>query len=279
MLYASFTQGYKGPAYDFTFSRDPTTLEPVDPETSENYELGIKSTWFDNRFLLNATLFFSEYENFQGQAFFDPDGPSGCPPENPGCNPEDDPGGFLLVNAGEVETKGLEVDFTALVTENFRLYGGIALIDAEIVDYPGGNCSFGQQFRGECPDGLQDLSGGKMPHSPDWKLALTGQYTWDMTSSLDLILQATVKAQDDVLYSLSQDEYTIQEGYEVLDLSAKLADKDGRWDATLYIKNATDEWHVNAIGALPDIFIPNGYIHNVARNYERRVGGEVRFRW
>ncbi len=279
MVYASYTQGYKGPAYDVTFGTDPVDLEPVDPETSDAYELGLKSVLFDSRLILNAALFYTEYENFQGQAFFDPDGPSGCPPENPGCNPEDEPGGFLLVNAGEVETSGLEVDFTALLTENFRLYGGFALIDAAITDYPGGNCSFGQTFRGECPDGVQDLSGGDMPHSPDWKLAITAQYTWDMTNSLDLVLQGTLKAQDDVLYSLSQDENTIQDGYEILDLSARLSDKDGRWDATLYIKNATDEFHVNAIGSLPDIFIPNAYPHNVPVNYERRVGGEVRFRW
>ncbi|MCX2980102.1 TonB-dependent receptor [Halieaceae bacterium IMCC14734] len=279
MLYASYSQGYKGPAYDVTFGTDPTTLEPVDPETSDAYELGMKSVWFDNRLILNAALFMTEFENFQGQAFFDPDGDPGCAPDNPGCDPDDQPGSFLLVNAGEVETKGLEVDFTALVTDNFRLYGGFAFIDAEITDYRGGNCSFGQTFRGECPDGTQDLSGGVMPHSPDWKVALTAQYNWELPTSFDLILQGTYKAQDDVLYSLSQDEFTWQDGYGTLDLSAKLADRDARWEATVYVKNATDEWHVSGIGSNISQFLPNGYIHSVPLNYQRRFGAEVRFRW
>lgn len=279
MVYASYTQGYKGPAYNVTFGTDPTDLEPVDPETSDAFELGLKSVLFDSRLILNAALFYTEYEDFQGQAFFDPDGPSGCPPENPGCNPDNEVGGFLLVNAGSIETSGLEVDFAALVTENFRLYGGFALIDAEIADYPGGNCSFGQTFRGECPDGVQDLSGGEMPHSPDWKLAVTAQYTVELPTSFDLILQGTLKAQDDILYDLSQDEYTWQDGYETLDLSAKLVDKDSRWEATLYAKNMTDEWHVKNIGANIDIFLPNGYVQSAPRTHERQFGGEVRFRW
>ena len=279
MVYASYSQGYKGPAFDVTFGTDPDGLEAVEPETSDAYELGLKSVLLDSRLILNAALFLTEFENFQGQAFFDPDGDPGCPPDNPGCAPDNQTGGFLLVNAGEVETKGLEVDFTALITDNFRLYGGFAFIDADIVDYPGGNCSFGQTFRGECPDGEQDLSGGVMPHSPDWKVALTAQYNWELPTSFDLILQGTYKAQDEVLYSLAQDEFTWQDSYGTLDLSAKLADRDARWEATVYVKNATDEFHVSGIGSNVSQFLPNGYIQNVPLNYQRRVGADVRYRW
>lgn len=279
MLYASYSQGYKGPAFDVTFGTDPTTLDPVEPETSDAYELGLKSVWFDSRLMLNAALFLTEFEDFQGQAFFDPDGDPNCPEDNPGCDPGNEPGNFLLVNAGKVETQGLEVDFNAVVTDSLSLYGGFALIDAEIVDYPGGNCSFGQTFRNECPDGEQDLSGGVMPHSPDWKLALTAQYNRELPASFDLVLQGTYKAQDDVLYSLSQDEFTVQDSYGTLDVSARLVDDAGRWDATVYVKNATDEWHVAGIGSNVSQFLPNGYIQNVPINYQRRWGVDVRFRW
>jgi len=186
MLYLSYAEGYKGPAFDVTFGTDPVGLDPVDPETSESWELGLKSTLFDNRLVLNVALFHTEYDDFQGQAFFDPDGPADCPPDDPGCDPDNETGTFLLVNAGQVETEGVEVDFTALIGANLRLFGGFAFIDASIEDYPGGPCSFGQQFRGECPLGLQDLSGGDMPFSPDWKVSLTAQYTLELNTSFDL---------------------------------------------------------------------------------------------
>jgi iron complex outermembrane receptor protein len=282
MVYLSFSQGYKGPGYDVTFGTDPTTLEPVDPETSESWELGLKSTWFDNRLMLNVAIFSSEYDDYQGQAFIDPDGPSGCPPDNPACNPGNETGSFALVNAGKVESEGVELDFTALLTENFRIYGGLALIDATIADYEGGPCSFGQVFRddnGCAADSTQDLSGGDMPFSPDWKLSLTAQYTWVLPTSYDLILQSSLRAQDDILYTLSQDEYTEIDGYEIVDVSAKLLDEENRWEATFYVKNVFDEFYTTGIGALPASFMPNGYVHVVPRLSERTMGAEVRYRW
>lgn len=278
MVYASYATGYKGPAYDVTFGTDPVGLEPVDPETSEGWELGLKSNLFDNRLILNIAVFHTEYEDFQGQAFFDPDGPNGCAPDEPLCNPENETGGFLLVNAGTVETEGVEIDFNALPLPNLRLFGGVAFIDASIVDYPGGNCSFGQVFREECPDGVQDLSGGDMPHSPDWKVTLTAQYTVELRASFDMQLQATVRAQDDLVYSLSQDEFTEYDGYEIVDASVRLFDGNDRWDATLYVKNVFDEFYVTSIGATIPNFLPNGYVQQVPRYSERTIGAELRFR-
>ncbi|GAB5453589.1 MAG: TonB-dependent receptor [Halioglobus sp.] len=279
MVYLSFVQGYKGPAYDLTFGTDPTTAEQIDPETSDSWELGIKSTFLDGQLMFNAALFHSVYDNFQSQAFFDPDGLPDCPEDNPGCDPEDDPGGFFLINAGEVQTQGLEIDLLYQATENLRLSGGLALVDATIEEYDLGNCSDGQKFRGECPDGLQDLSGGDMPHSPDWKLNLTAAYTWSRDSLFDVIFIGAVNARDEVQYSLSQDENTIGDELALLDLSARLSSHSDTWDATFFVKNATDEFYSNAIYSSPSVFLENGYNHRVPKQHERTYGVELRYRW
>lgn len=278
MAYVSYSEGYKGPAFDVTIGTDPTTLMAVDPELSESWEIGFKSNLLDNRLMLNIALFHTEYDDFQTQAFLDPDGPSGCPPDNQGCNPDDEPGSFELINAGDVETEGVEIDFVALATENLRISGGVAFVDASIVDFPGGKCSFGQEFRGEC-FGTQDLSGGDLPFSPDWKASLTTQYTLPLNWSFEVQLLATIKAQDDILYDLSQDENTIAEGYEILDLSVRLRDQADRWDAAFYVKNATDEFYVSSIASTSDFFLPNAYLQRVPRHAERTFGAEVRYRF
>ncbi len=277
LIYLSFAQGYKGPAYDVTFGTDPTSLLPINPETSDAWELGFKRSLLDDRLRLNVALFHSTYEDFQGQAFFDPDGDPMCPADNPGCDPDDEPGSFALVNAGEVETQGIEVDFVALPTPNLRLQGGFALIDAEIVDYQNANCSFGQTARGECPEGSQDLSGGEMPFSPDWKASVTAQYTIETGGNFNVVLQTSIRAQDDVLFSLSQDENTRQDGYEIVDVAVQLQDTEDRWSANLYVKNVFDEFYVTGIGPIPANFFPNLYLHSVPKYAERTVGLDLRY--
>lgn len=279
MVYLSYVEGYKGPAFDLTFGTDPNTAERIDPETSESWELGMKATFLDGQLRLNAALFHSVYDNFQSQAFFDPDGLPDCPEDNPGCDPDDDPGGFFLINAGEVQTQGLEVDLLYQATENLRLSGGFALVDASIEEYDLGNCSDGQKFRGECPEGLQDLAGGDLPHSPDWKLNLNAAYTWNRDSLFDVVFVGSVQSRDEILYSLSQDENTVGDELTLVDLSARLRSHSDTWDATFFIKNATDEFYSTAIVSLPEVLLANGYLHRIPKQHERTFGLEMRYRW
>ncbi len=279
MAYLSYTQGYKGPAYDITFGTIPEDVHRIEPEISDSWELGLKTTLLDGQVMLNAALFHTEYEDFQSQAYFDPDGDPGCPYDNPGCDPDNDPGGFLLINAGEVSSEGLELDFVAQVTENLRLFGGLALIDASIDDYPAGPCSDPQKYRGECPDGLQDLSGGDLPFSPDWKASLTAAYTWFRADSFDVVFRGSVRAQDDIQFNLHQDENTIADSYAIYDASVTLIDQDDRWNVTLFAKNLTDEFYPSNIFSLPAVFIPNAYFHRYSKSAERGYGLEMRYRW
>jgi iron complex outermembrane receptor protein len=280
MTYLSFAQGYKGPAFDMAFGADPIDLPRVDPETSDSWELGLKTSLFDGQVRLNAALFYSEYQDFQSQAYFDPDGvPPSCPDDNPGCNEGDDPGSFILINAGEVTTQGLEVDFLAQVTDNLRLSGGVAFIDAKIDSYPGGPCSGGQNFRGECPNGLQDLSGGDLPFSPKWKANLTASYILALDNSFDVVLKGSVRAQDEVLYSLTQDENTIQDGYSIFDASVVFEDHSDRWDATIFVKNIGDEFYASSIFSNNAAFLPNGYNQRYSKLAGRTYGLEMRYRW
>lgn len=279
MAYLSFTQGYKGPAYDVAFGTDPVGLLRVEPETSDSWELGIKTSLLDDRVRLNAAIFHSVYDDFQAQAFFDPDGVPDCPDDDPNCEPDNEPGSFKLINAGEVSTQGVELDFLAQVSKNLRLSGGLAFIDAKIDDYPAGQCSGGQTFRGECPLGLQDISGGDLPYSPDWKVSLTAAYTQKLGNGFDVLYKASVRAQDDTQYSLSQDENTIGESYAIIDASLVLKSHSDHWETSLFVKNVADEFYVTAIQANNAAFLPNGYAHRYSKLSRRTFGMELRYRW
>ncbi|MEH6583337.1 MAG: TonB-dependent receptor [Halioglobus sp.] len=291
LLYASFVQGYKGPAFNITTGSTAENTQAVDPETSDSFELGMKSNWFDNRLILNVTVFHTEYEDFQAQAtesilILDE---NGNPVDNDGNGKPDEQFSFILTNVGEVTSEGIEIDFMAQPTENLSLFGGVAFIDAKIDSYENGPCSFGQEFRGvgyrgqtTCGDSPanQDLSGGALPFSPDWKLTLAANYVIGLdTMPFDLILKANYRIQDDILYAIDQDRYQVQESYDVLDASVMLRDKDDHYSVSLFVKNALDEGYVQSITAQNENLIPNGYIQFQPRNFDRQFGLELRYNW
>lgn len=68
MLYAKTSRGYRAGGLQQTAGA-PTQVaadfanQPFDPETVEDFEVGIKSTWMDNRLLANLTFFTSEIDD------------------------------------------------------------------------------------------------------------------------------------------------------------------------------------------------------------------------
>ena len=263
MVYASYTSGYKGPAFDTSLI---TGGSFVKPETSDAWEMGYKSRWLDNRLFLNVAAYYAEYKDFQAQSSLDPD-------------PEDlIPGSIVLINAGEVSTQGVEVEVLAQPTDNWTISGGVAYTDATIDDYPEGNCSGGQKARGECPLGFQDLSGGQLPNTPKWKLTLSTDYTIALDEMpFNIVLGANVRAQDDVIYELSQDKYTEQDAYTIADIRAVVAGTKERYRITAFVKNLFDTNYASLIYANSEVLLPNGYIQYVPKYANRTAGIEVRY--
>ena len=259
MAYVSYVSGYKGPAFDTGLI---TGGSAVKPETSDSWETGLKSRWLDNRLILNVAAFYAEYHDFQAETSID-EGPLGT---------------IVLTNAGEVSTQGVEIEFLAQPMDAWTISGGMTYTDATIDDYPNGNCSGGQRFRGECPNNFQDLSGGDLPYIPKWKLNLSTDYTIQLENApFDVILGANLRSQDDVLYELSQDDYTRQDAYSIVDIRTVLAGKNAGYRVTAFVKNLFDTNYASLIYANPPPLLAHGYIHYVPKYANRTVGMEVRY--
>lgn len=263
MAYVSYVMGYKGPAFDTSVIAGGNA---VDPETSNAWEMGLKSSWLDNRLILNMAIFYAEYDDFQAQTTVDDD-------------PTDlIPGSFILVNAGEVSTEGIEIEFLSRPLDNWSLSGGVAYTDGTIDDYPEGNCSDGQKFRGECPAGVQDLSGGQLPYTPKWKFTLRSDYTIALDNTpMEIIVGADMRTQDDVLYGLSQDKYNWQDAYTVVNAHATLAGTRHKYRISAFVKNLFDEDYASLIYAQAQQLLPNAYIQRVPKYANRTFGIELRY--
>jgi iron complex outermembrane recepter protein len=263
MVYASYVSGYKGPAFDTTLVAAGTYVKP---ETSDAWETGMKSRWFDDRLFVNATIYYAEYHDLQAQSFEDDD------------VTDQIPGDFILVNAGEVSTQGVEIEFMAAPMDDWTVTGGVAYTDATIDDYPLGNCGGGQKARGECPTGFQDLSGGTLPYTPEWKVNLSTDYTIRLEDMpFDLVLGTNVRWQDDVLYEMSQDKNAEQDAYTIVDIRATLAGTQEGYRVTAFVKNVFDTSYATLIFGHSEILLPNGYLQLVPKYANRMAGIEVRY--
>jgi iron complex outermembrane receptor protein len=262
MTYLSYVEGYKGPAFDTAVLAGGSY---AGPEHSDAWELGLKSSWLDRRLIVNIALFHATYDDFQAQSLLDPD-------------PDDLlPGSLVLVNAGEVSTEGVEIEFLARPLDNWSIGGGVAYTDATIDDYPRGSCSNGQKYRGECPEGFKDLSGGQLPYTPEWKLVLNTEYRIALDGPMEVVLGADLRAQDDVLFDLAQDEFSWQDAYSVLDARVALVGTDHGYRVTAFVKNVFDENYAELVFANANELQTHSYIQLVPKYANRTFGVELRY--
>ncbi len=109
-----FNSGFGGPG-EFV-NAQLQVKDDYDKEVSENFELGLKTEFFDSRLRVNAALFRNEVEDNQFFEFFA--GPFGLLRS--------------VTTIDELVINGFEADFNFLATENLTLYGGFGLLDSEI---------------------------------------------------------------------------------------------------------------------------------------------------
>ncbi len=115
--YARVATGYK--AGGFNLRTAQATIDPFKEESLIQYELGVKTQWWDNRVQLNLAAFYSDYDDIQTDVFAA--GPGGAT--------------SLTVNAGKAEIPGVELEFLAEPFEGVRLNLNYGWIDPKFKDY------------------------------------------------------------------------------------------------------------------------------------------------
>lgn len=90
--------------------------DEYEKEVSQAFELGVKTSWFDDRLRFNASLFNTDVDDNQFFEFFA--GPFGLL--------------RVVTTIDELNIQGIEGDFSWLATDQFTLYGGFGFMDSEI---------------------------------------------------------------------------------------------------------------------------------------------------
>lgn len=242
--YVTYSRGYKGPAYNVYFNMQAVDLEPLDPETSDTYELGLKSSAWNNRLTANLAVFHSKYDNYQAN-FFDVVGTSVV---------------TRLINAGSVTSEGVELDYALQATQRLKISGALAYTRARIDAF-------------ECPSGAAascNINGKPLPFTPDWKSYVRADYTIPLDNGWDVELGTDYSWQGEVQYSLDQNPNSVQGAFGLWGASVALADYNAGWRVALVGKNLADKSYspVLSSGASTTRVVP--------RDDERYFGVQLR---
>ncbi|WP_162627613.1 TonB-dependent receptor [Erythrobacter sp. KY5] len=281
--YARYARGYKGRGIDSGFGA-PQGVEPIEAETSDAFELGLKSSLLNDDLIINLALFHTDFENFQEQA----------------AVLVTDPNNLLsaetrLTNVGSVRTRGVEVDAIFTPTDSFFIQAGVAYTDASITEFENASCYFQQTAAEGCvpvtlDDGgtpgdpsddivqnLQDLSGSDLPNAPEWRVTGLVRKEFPIAAAFNPFVQVSGRWQSSLNYSLDGDPRADQSGYAIVNIAVGIEADDGSYSVSVFANNVFDEFYATNIFGDP-LFGNSGVVSQyVPRDFSRYFGARARF--
>jgi len=253
MIYATYTQGYKGPAFNVFFNQNADQTDAIGAETVDAYEIGNKFRTADGTFTLNTALFYAKYDNFQANNFVNLAGSVIT----------------QLTNAGKVSTKGFEADAVLRPVRNFTVSAGLAYTDAQIDEFflPPGS-----------PPTADDRHGEQLPLAPKWKGNIAATWTIETGGAFDVELGSQVSLTSDQVSSLENNPVTRRaitiDGYTVVDANIALVSTDDRWRLNIIGRNLFDV-------SYPSLITPGGpggsYRYLLPRDVDRYFGAQLKY--
>ena len=217
MAYGTYSRGYKGPAYNIFFNLNANGTNVIDPETADSYEIGLKNVLFDGSLILNLAGYYAKYKNFQAN------------------NPDLVAGVIItrFTNAGDISTRGGELDFVWRPVTDLTFSGGVAYTDARV-------------DRFNAPPGAAVIPAGTpLAFAPKWKGSLGADYRWRTGGSVDFTFGTQASTQSSQLSLFDANPAVRAQGtikaYSLVDLQIGLVEKDDRFRLQFVVKNLFDE--------------------------------------
>ena len=197
--------GFNGKLNDFSPPL-PAAEFPYGEEKLLAYEVGFKSTLWNDKARLNGSFYFYDYEDYQAFVFV---GQSG------------------FVRNADAENFGFELELATRPTEAVDLMLSMAWIDAEVQNL-------------EIAEGIfRDV---EPAHTPELEFAALGRYTWtNVLAGGDIALQASVTYTDSRFHNIRNFDTQKMDDYTLVDARLSWMSSDGRWDVAIFGHNLTDE--------------------------------------
>jgi len=184
MAYASFATGFLAGGFSETCGSE-FSCSPYDSEENENFEIGLKSDLLDGTLRLNLAAFHTEYENLQRDTVVTIQDAAGNTFQE-----------TVSVNEGTSTAKGLEAEVQWAVSDNFRIDANLGYLDHEYDQYNPGIAAADLGL-GAGPAINPDLSGLRVPFSPELTYGIAATYFQDLANGASITYNLNMHYQDD----------------------------------------------------------------------------------
>lgn len=212
LVYVTRRHGYRSGLFNLRGNL-LAAAAPVDPETVDDIELGMKSEWDLGSVpvRLNVAAFHQDYKDIQRTISFTAAG-----------------GGLVttVLNAASATIKGYEAELAVLPFTGLEVNGFYAYVDPSYDEFM---------------QGTTDLSGNNFAMAPNYTAGVTARYTWPLDAEIgEVSVQANYYSQSRM--DISDINNGGIDGYGLVNASLDWSDVMGTpLDLSLWTKNLTDE--------------------------------------
>ena len=223
LLYANLATSFRTGGYSVPFGG---AIIEFEEETVESFELGYKSDLSDT-VRLNAAGFFYKYDDRQVNV--------------------DDPISPIVPitrNIEESEVFGLEAGLTWLASDNIEVKLGYAYLDAEFTETDLAMTTISTL-------GAIPLEGNVPVNAPEHQFNGSLQYSNSLTEKLNWSGYIDFRWVDERFLEVTNQPADTADSYAVFNASLGVQSSDGVWNASLWVKNLTDEEYLVYVNNLP----------------------------
>ena len=204
MLYGKLSKGFKSGAINVGLLQST----PVNPETVVSTELGMKTSFLNNRGAFSAAVFSSDYKDMQFSQI--------------------DNLGQSIVNAPGAKINGLELEFLIKPVSSLVLGANIGLMDPKFTDYTNKNTRTGL---------MVNVGGNQITNVSKAQASLSADYSQSI-GDYQTTLRADYVWRDKYYFTEFNETATMQDAYGMLNLAASMRPAGAKWKLYAQLKNA-----------------------------------------
>ena len=231
MVYFTYSEGFRSGGVNSgkrgTIFGVDGAYHTYDSDLMKNFELGTKTTWADGRFQFNITGYHMKWDDIQIEAV-------------------DPTASFYtagIVNFTKARINGFEADFSWIPAENWQIGGVVGYNDAEL--------SEDAVLFADGEEPKIAVKGTRLPMVPDWKAAVTAQYTFngDLGGAEPYLLGVwqyqgdSVNSLEGISSTLGDNSVRTHPSYSVFNMRFGLNGQN--WSAAFYVDNMFNKYGIN----------------------------------
>jgi len=242
--YVTYARGGRDGGPNPTANLPTTAPTTVFPETLDDYEVGLKGQFLDNRLLANIAVFTMIDHNYITQATSLVSGTSVS----------------YLANAQSAISRGVEVDIRYQPIDGLNTYASATYDDAYYGSFNSAPCPFEITGQTSC-----NFTGKRLSLTPRWAAAAGAEYSRNLGNVFDFnqkplvgYVGADVTFQTSIYSDTTDSIYSVIPAYALLNLHAGVKFEDSSWDLSAWVHNATNvHYWINVVATAQGLISGN----------------------